>query len=380
MEISVDQKMVFELLDVLLERWRANPRRFPFDKPEAVLPQAVDIPEEVRRDKAALARFYFYACIYMRGGIESGQAFRALVQMWRAHRDLFDPLHAQWMGIPDVQEILKGFVGWDSLSAATSWVENSGRLMRHWDGDPLNLIKGLRDYDEALRRIRNKSGKGEKAEAGLDGLGFRGFQAKMVSMILYFFDWEGWLRPRFLYPSPADFHNFRLGLNQGAIIVPPGTRYVRQSEALSKPWRTAVLEYLRIRGADPVEVSDVLWLFSLVMCGYSPLTTTREPSYTGAGLFRKHGGLEHDETRLRYLSPRYRQQLQATCLSCPFNETCTLAIPARPYYRKGILVLNERFRVEEYLGSFETAAALPSRRQAEADRRAHHTFDFDPAD
>lgn len=373
MKITIDEKVVFAVLDEIVGRWTATPKRFPYNLPRATVPQRL-IPETLRRDKRALALFYFFVCIYMRGGIESAQAFRALLRIRGEHPELFDPLIAQALPKEEVQAVLKEFIGWDSESASISWVENSGLLMRYWKGNPLNLIKGLRDYDEALRRIRNKRTKSDLKTAGHDGFGFRGFQPKMVSMLIYFYDWEGWLEERFLYPAPADFHNFRIGLNQGGILVESNEAVpiVRQGEYLSKPWRDVLMRYLRMRKADPIEVADAIWLFSLTLCGESPLTRDAKKKTNGSGMFAEDD-LPHliEES---FGSPRFRRALLRTCLRCPLVATCSLAIPAGPYYKKGLLVLKPRVRMEEFLGSFDPDP--PARGQTVA--HAPHPELFEP--
>ncbi|MDP2593741.1 MAG: hypothetical protein Q8P36_00140 [bacterium] len=346
MLIKVNRKIAFELFDALLERWTAEPKQFPYNQPDAILPQAY-LSEDLRTDKRMLACFYFYVCIYMRGGIESLQVFRALERMLLEHPALFDPYVAQWLTPSGMETVLREYIGWDAKRASINWVENSRRLVRNWDGNPLRLLAGLRNWNEALRRLRNKRTKRDVRAAGTSGEGFYGFQPKMVSMLLYFYDWEGWLEKRFLYPSPADFHNFRLGLNQGAIAVSPTQPVLRTSEKLSAPWRATVMAYLRLRRADPVKVADALWLFSLVMCGNSPLTVTKTGN--GAGLFAQED-LPHVVDDQTFRLPKFRRALERTCLRCPFVERCTLAIPSQPYYRKGLLVLRPRPRVEEVYG------------------------------
>lgn len=345
MKVTVHKERAFLLLDVLLERWQK--KQFPYEKTDAIIPQTI-IPEELRADKKALATFYFYACIYMRGGIESLQAFQALLRLREEHPEYFDPFRAHKIERETVQAVLKEYIGWDSKNASKIWVENSWRLAWHWNGDPLELFRGIRDYDEALRRLRNKRTRREQRAAGTDGQGFLGFQPKMVSMLVYFLDWEGLLKPRFPYPSPADFHNFRLALTTEALIVSPHEGRIRTTEALSAPWRDVVMEYLVVRNADPVEVADALWLFSLVMCGNSPLTTVRSLK-NGFGMFSDEE-LPHETKHGEYfLLPRFRNALALTCLRCPIRTSCSLAIPASPYYQEGQLVLNKRFRVEDHL-------------------------------
>jgi hypothetical protein len=346
MHVVVHQERVSELLDVLLARWRSIPKHYPFDRKDAVVPQSI-IPKEMRQNQFTLACFYFYACIYMRGGIESLQAFSALIKMWRKYPDLFDPMHAAWLQPRDIQPILKEFIGWDSKAASKNWIENSRRLRNNWQSNPLCVIKGLSSYKEALRRIRNKISKRDKKEAGPRNEGFLGFQPKMVSMILYFYDWEGWLKPRFLYPAPADFHNFRLALANRIMVVTPSTATIRSSEKISAPWRKALMDYMKKTGADPIEVSDVLWLFSLTMCGNSPATLTFEVhplTRRPAHLFA-HAGVEEEWDHMQWVRTK-RQRLERTCMICPFEKTCMFGIPARPYYRLGLLELRPRPKLE----------------------------------
>ena len=382
MEVVVHQHLVFELLDALLPRWKL--KKYPYNRKDAIIPQRV-IPEEIRKEKYVLACFYFYVCIYMRGGIESLQAFNALIRMWREHPLLFEPHHAQLMTHEEVQVILKRHIGWDSNAASINWIENSKRLVRNWNGDPLNLLKGLRSYDEACKRIRNKTKKGELKSVGPRNEGFRGFQYKMVSMLLYFYDWEEWLEKRFPYPSPADFHNFRLGIAKGAInILLAEGETARSSEQLSKPWRDAVLAYIVTRKADPVEVADAIWLYSLVMCGNSPATITKEKDprkKEEPDPDERQHSMFHDPTFVERWShgewvAQKNGRLHATCRTCLFSSTCR-PVPSQPYYRKGRIIIRSPLRVESSVGL--DAVVVPAR--PEAPEPVQHILDFDdPAD
>lgn len=347
MLVTVDRSKLFALLDEIVGRWTAEPKRHPYNKKDAILPQTA-IPEGVRSKEKTHACFYFFACIYMRGGIESLQAFRGLSRMWEKYPDLFDPHYAQWYPLGELQKILKEHIGWDSRTAAHNWKENARRLVTHWGGNPLNLLRGLRSYKEAMRRIRNKRTIRDQVAAGRDGGGFLGFQAKMVSMLLYFYDYERWLEVRFSYPTPADFHNFRIGLACGVLTVQTNGTVIRFSEHLSLPWRNAVMAYLKARKADPVVVADALWLFSLTMCGNSPLVSTPSWALESTTLFET-SELPHDTMLGVYFAPRYREPLERTCLSCPLLTSCNFAIPSEPYYRRGQLVLRARPRLEDSL-------------------------------
>ncbi len=363
-QLTIDDEAGFRAFDEIIGRWQASPKQFPYDQKGAVIPQEI-IPEAIRQNPEELYNFYFYICLYMRGGIESLQAFRAVLRMRDDHPQIFDPIVAQHLTHAELRPIIARYVGWDSKAVARFWIENSRRLVRNWNGQAKKLFAGLRTYEEALRRIKNKRTKREWKEACLvddRGEGFMGFQPKMVSMLLYFIDWEGLLETQFLYPTPADFHNFRFGLALQIIVLDPRPVNLRSTEVLSLPWRKLTLRYLEARRGrvTPVELADAIWLFSLTLCGASPLTDYHErKDKKGLGMFQAED-LPHMSVP-DFRAPKYRERLKRTCLSCPLIGSCRLAIPAGPYYQRrgdravafgGQLYLNDRFPIEEHLPTF----------------------------
>jgi len=250
MRVYAKDSIAFPALDIIVEAWIAKPKRFPFNNVDAVVPQRL-IPDELRKDTFHLTCFYFYICLYMKGRITSEQAFKALLRMREDIPELFDPLTAQFMSTEFVEGALRKYVNRDIVQTAKAWRANSRELMLNWGGDPQNITKGMRSYNEAIRRIRNKRGVKSVLAKSLQkngtGHGFEGFQPKMVSMFIYFLDWEGLLQTRFLYPAPADFHNFRFGLATGSLIVETNEPWIRFSEKLSKPWREMLMRYLKAR-------------------------------------------------------------------------------------------------------------------------------------
>lgn len=359
--VYTDKETGYWLFDTLLERWEA--KKFPYDQPRALIPQTI-IPNHIRNgnDKEAIYFFYMIICIWMRGGIESLQAFKAVIKMRLEHPELFDPYEVQYWKPEDLQPIVKRYIGWDSKNASRFWIENAKRVMRQWDGKPSEMFKDLYDFDEAVRRIKNKStlSKKKKTEADAiygNGLGFMGYKEKMVAMLLYFIDWEGLLPKRFPYPTPADFHNFRLGLAHRIIVLDPQPVNLRNHELISAPWRDLTLQYLKDRKADPVKLADAIWLFSLEACGNSPLTDWHERvDKRGHGMFSAKE-LPHSKAP-DFRAPGVRQRLLRTCLACPLLDTCELAIPAGPYYQRrgdrdeafgGQLYLLPRFPIERHI-------------------------------
>lgn len=116
---------------------------------------------------------------------------------------------------------------------------------------------------------------------------------------------------------------------------------LRISEKLSAPWRQAVMEYLEVRGADPIEVADALWRYSLVMCGNSPANVTRTRKEKEEAPLLAYGQVEGVVRPEIWMQLRWKKRLQQTCYACVLLPNCRYAIPAQPYYRKGQLVLQE---------------------------------------
>ena len=104
-EVIVNDTIGFYAFDTIVERWQAKPKMFPFDQKGAIIPQNI-IPDWLRTDKEELYNFYFYICLYMRGGIESLQAFKAMIKLRTEKPDVFDPFFAQHLTQDELQPII----------------------------------------------------------------------------------------------------------------------------------------------------------------------------------------------------------------------------------------------------------------------------------
>jgi hypothetical protein len=318
MEIEVDRDRAVEVLGVLRELRRQ--KYYPFDR--SVLPQTLT-PASIQNNRPLHSSFLFYACHYMRGGIESEQVFRALFVIHAKYPWMFEPGVVAEKSHEEIKAVLKNHIGWDAETASKYWWLNSQLLVKHWGGEVLNVIRGLHSYEEGKRRIRNKRSE-ELYSLDSTEFGFYGFQEKMVSMIIYFWDWAGLLEKKFLYAPPVDFHHCRLMLGLEIVKVSNlnrgGLRYV---EKLQEPIRNLLLWYCRRYKADPKEIADVLWLHSKDLCGISPVTTTWED---------KENPFEFDiATRAQILKGQKKKIIQ-TCGVCAVRHFCNYAIPAGPYY------------------------------------------------
>lgn len=339
MQVILDRQKAAELVDTLIELRRKN--QFPYDSLRATLPQNM-IPEEIRKDTELLARFYFFVCLYMRGGIESHTAFKQLIRVWREHPELFDAKEVSQTPERRIYSILKRFVGWDAKNASIFWKRNAALLATNWNGSARHIVRSITSYEEAVRIIANSKGRLSSLDA--KELGFWGFQHKMVSMLLYFFDCEGWLETGFNYPSPADFHHYRIFLATKVLrVVTEDGRPIRYSEKISKKIRPMLVWYQKSRNVTPIELADALWLFSLLLCGNSPATATAEDGTCDFTKWKKGK----------------QKQFHETCGACPLEPQCKFAIPSKKYYRRGVIDLRPRPELHEVYRPAKQLNLLP---------------------
>ncbi len=350
MEVITNYEQLEWLLDVvLLPRWRSTPKGYPFNRPNAIIPQTL-IPDWLRRDKKLLSNWYLGVNEHMKGRVDSIDAFRGHLRIVQKYPWFYNAREIMCRKHSEIIEALEDCISTDKVNVARDIKINALHLNTYWDGWASNLLSGISNYEEALRRILNKRTKKERRAAGWAGEGLYGHQEKMVSMLLYFWDWEELLSLRFPYPSPSDIQNIRVGIAAKALVLAGlDNNRGRFGEALTASWRELVMKYIVERKADPREVSDVLWLFGKHMCGNSPLTETPQKNKSnGSGMFEADG-LPRVYGALQFLHPKYRKDLERTCLICPFKKTCDVAIPARPYYDKGIIELRDRPKVEDHV-------------------------------
>ena len=344
MRVNIDYDRGRAVVGALIELWRN--RSYPFDR--AVLPQQL-IPPSIRGDKLTLALFYFYACLLMRGGIESETAFRQLFKIHERFPDLFVPEKAQHVSHSDLVGVVGEHIGWDKKAISAFWIENSKRLVEAWGGNPLTVFRGVTTYEEAVNRTRNKKRKGDPPPSDLFfHAGFVGFQHKMTSMLLYFFEYEGLLPTNFHYPPPVDFHHCRLFLAHRILVVKGGNPgYVRYEERITSPIRSFLSWYIKNHDATTLELSDTLWLYSKLMCGEAPGNTTKSPKKAGVNspgeTPRFQLPLTHHFDNAEWARTKTKSFL-STCGVCSVRETCTFSIPARPYFAQGKFVLTPRAR------------------------------------
>ncbi len=395
-----DQQKAEELLNELFRHIEAG--TFPYHIPD-YLPQNF-IPDAIKESKLLCARFVFFLCLYMRGGIESMVATTQMVLMHAKHPELFDPYQAAELTEKEIAVRLQKYMGkWDLENISNYWRENARLLVAHWEGNPLLLFGAVKDYEGLATLMRNKKGGGSYE---INEQGFWGFQYKMVSMFCYFtivLD----LIPAREFPPPVDFHHFRIyfgteilrvvterkGNKDTALLPLWGIEVlkitsrrgsIRYQEEMQKPMREFLLEYSRKTGRSNVDVADVLWTYSLVMCGQAPANTIRRGTFgTKRNKKKKKKDLDKLSPRLKLKEPRgpaaaQRRNIAAylrTCGRCVIRDACKYGVPAQAYFQQGTFNPIPHQRDPEVEAFLRKQPVAPTPRQTQ-EEQAQDNFGF----
>jgi len=319
-----------EVLDVLLHQREVGD--FPYNLEAAQLPQDErNMPPSLPRGGIEHANFLFATCYYMRGGIKSFAAFRGLSKVYDEDPDLFDPHEARLRNPQDIADALQRHgLGFSKDIISSQWVKNAERMADEYEGDPRKLFEGTTDYEELLRRIRNKNGRG-----------FSGFQEKMTSMLAYYLMSDD-LIPYFDFPLPVDFHVLRVSAATGIItfknLPEDGNIYHEKTLAML---RAMYHDYSVTHGTSQLPVCDAVWSLSSAICGSQPGNIMLEP--------QRSQGRDGRNTLILPLpidtdDPKQQAAYNRSCELCPIESHCGLNFPSKTYYVQGKMVGSPRVR------------------------------------
>jgi len=337
-----------------------NKKLHPFDT--ATRPQDPEfLPKNLPLGGLEHALYLFYICLYMRGRIKSRQAFEEFNKLYTNYPEFFNPKEIQTDPIYYYNAILtqlsKGHLAFSVTDNARFWVENSKELYHGgWHGDPRNLFRDLsennRNTPQAFKlvcsNIIRRKGKKRKIKFKTKNFhvliekrriiypGFYGFQEKMVSMLSYFYV-DANIIPSFLFPSPIDFHVSRFLLMQGIIKI-TGIKNEIATPYVLPAGRRITAKYSAERNVPAVQLADVLWLYSQLMCNLDPNRT------------RYKKGDQEGRKTLISIAEKVKwtknniDNYHDSCGICRFNETCKGHVSEMPYYISGTLKIINKDR------------------------------------
>ncbi len=341
---KINKKRAFKIFDILIDLYRN--KLSPFDI--ATRPQDPQfLPESLPLKSLDHALYLFYVCLYMRGRIKSHQAFNQFKVLYTDFPDFFNPILIQ--SDPEYYynelctQLKKGYLAFSVTDNARFWIENSCELYQYWKGDPRNLFNCLtyknretaKGYDLICKNIiRKRIKKNLKTPQLHDHLyenyqirGFYGFQEKMVSMLSYFYVDAG-IISSYLFPSPIDFHVSRILIMQDIINV-QGIKNGINSPTVLSAGRKITSEYCSKTNVGAVELADVLWLYSQLMCSNSPDRTR-----FNKGESKGRSTEITISSTIRWTKSNLDNYFD-TCHVCKLKTTCKGYISEMPYYIKG---------------------------------------------
>lgn len=327
MTFVVDAKRAELVLDAILDRYKRG--AYPYNVKRSMLSE-FELPKKLKRGGEAEARFWFFACMLMRGGIDSDTALAAMSRLYDAEMvpsgaKPFDPKWAAKM-TPEEMSGLIMEAGTGLFRLARDWVNSAQVLVGQYNGRVLKLVDQIDNYETALQLIRK------------DGdTGFPGFQHKMVSMLLFFLI-ESDLMEYFPYPPPVDFHLIRVAIATGLVKRKENAdEFSRSGELkrLQEKLRWMYLQYISSRNVTSNEVSDAVWLLSRMLCRYNPGNKTYRGEYAA-----RSTEITPHKVDLTFGSDQ--EKFERSCGRCPVRGSCGLNVPSAYYYTQGKIITSER--------------------------------------
>lgn len=337
--MHIDKKRARAVLAAMRARYEA--REFPYLDTAANLPQSY-VPEAVKAEPASWARFFFYLCLYMRGGYDSVEAAKRLALAYTEHPGLFDERVLD-KSESDIQRIVSGYIPIFRKVIGRFWLHNSQVLWKYWGGDPRRLFLGAVDHHELYYRLmggryRPTALALEAGQVGqFPGLsagsihdtytyrGFLGYGQKMTSMLGYYLHVVGLLAKEPSLSAPVDFHHVRVYLQTGILRVEPGMM-LRYEHLV--PYGIAVAEYLQRTSGLPMHVyGDIMWLWSRDLCSVAPHNRSEEETLPNGRVVRRSVVPTWDQ--------KDRNAYAKSCGVCAIARFCKVATPSGPYYTDG---------------------------------------------
>lgn len=345
--ILTDEKRAKAVFEVINDHW-IN-KRGVFEG--VILPQdRWELPAEI----ILKALFLFYSAIFMRGGVISEDPFRFVHELYKRRPEYFNPffvassltfekIESAFLEIASQvfeigpKKIRPSPMNYKIKEHIKAWIWNSKMLVKCWDGNPINIFNGVKDFEEAFARIDMKRLKED---------GIFGMRRKIFSLYVIWLQ-ENNLIPYFPTPIPVDFHALRIlwltgvidfknliekKFNSGRYEALNGEKAVRISEPLIDEitiWTQTCLSELQI---PHLHINPALWVLSRDLCVINYQNSSSQD-----------GKILVDPKVLKNPSA-WPKNYNDPCLFCPVLDFCTGAVPSAPYYRNGILAKIRKVR------------------------------------
>lgn len=300
MNITTNRELAIEIFQTLMDNYDYIKS---FSK-GGDAPQFRFLPEQIVNNWGSLKhrRYLFFLCLFMRAKIKSVTAFEGVRKMYEAHHHLFDPDSARFADHEMVMAWLKeAGLGILSKDNARAWIHNSDALIKHFDGDPINIFTNRHSHREVWPLMRKH---------------FKGFggHGKVVSLFILFIQELG-LIPNFTIPEPIDVHWLRICLLTEIAIVDQKDfdRSLFDRSHLIETLKTLTHEICETEGFDHILLCNALWLLGSNLCARHPQNTADK------------NGIPIDKVPIKdWCEER-----------CPICQYCKFTMPSVAYYTRG---------------------------------------------
>jgi len=337
--ITFNEASAEAVFTTLAKAWRKQQWIF---KKESLPQNYAEPPKEDR----AHANFLFFLALLQRGPAVSESATVWAKALFKSHPEMFDPDSISKLTLLELDGIFRGALAslqekgeekgtieyrWDDF--LLSWLTNASQLVKYWKSDAREIFKGVKDFEEAYKRINPNLKRNEAA--------IRGMRRKIVSLLFI------WLQDRNLIPQapspiPLDFHALRIlwacdivVFNGYERLLEAGERErlknleglptVRVSEKMTDEIALWSQPFIQKIGARANELNPALWILSRTLCKLLPENRSK-------GVKGREGTIE-----LKGFSPK-----KNPCAACPIHKHCKWAVPNGPHSRFGYLVRRPR--------------------------------------
>ncbi|MDB5266490.1 MAG: hypothetical protein JWN89_305 [Parcubacteria group bacterium] len=318
----IDHERAEWVVRSLIDAWRR--KLPPFDHAEPVPGR---LPKTLEPGSVQHAIWLMVGLLYMRGRIDSAQAFLRLCKVFDEHPWMFDVQTFAGTLSEEVRlrmhEILKeNGLGFNVRETVRFWDFNLKKVNRFWEGNPLRIFGEAKDYAELCRIFM--IGKGDPDLS----TGFMGLREKMVSMYLYFLINAKLVEPM-MHPGPVDTHNIRVLASTEAVkavTMEPGTRYefYQVSPVIREVYRLYCTTV-----DDVLDFANALWYLSRDFCSRSQGNASTTGGYRGRAT-------EVTAKRISWTESK-TEIYHSTCGLCPVESVCGWSLPSARQYNQGFL-------------------------------------------
>ncbi|MES2216764.1 MAG: hypothetical protein V4481_05745 [Patescibacteria group bacterium] len=298
--------------------------------------------------------FLFLGLPWMRGRMDSAEAFKRFAVVCEKHPWILDPRNLAKTGYAafDVRTqlrkiLLENGLGFGVQDAIKFWMYNCTKLVRFWNGDPLLIFEGVEDYDELCRRFMQ--GKNDPDSP----TGFLGIRHKMVSMFIYFLARAKILEPKYMYAGPFDIHNARITTSTEAIEALGGTKAGTEIDfyPISEVGRELYMTYCKTPD-DVLDLADAFWYLSRDLCAQAQgnnMSRRISPEWEGEKEAALREGRRPNKRKKHVLleipvvwTDEKIALYHRTCGICSIESVCKWTLPSAPNYgeTKMKLVIN----------------------------------------